>query len=148
VHRTHQSTTYRDPTIRHLEGRGRRRFIDAIYSTTQRSIGRKSEKKRRFKKNSYDNSYTISTPDTHSGASMRKRYSFRRRHHITTKSPSVLRYTLILLKARPTPSDIITLSVYAEARSAQSPFAEQYFDIPSLPQQRKTNNSPPPPYFA
>jgi hypothetical protein len=44
------------------------------------------------------------------------------------KPPSVLRYTLILLKARPTAANISTLSVYAKTRS------------------RRTEETPPPPY--
>ncbi|PVI01986.1 hypothetical protein DM02DRAFT_627189 [Periconia macrospinosa] len=38
----------------------------------------------------------------------------------SSKPPSVLRYTLILLKARPTPSDISTISVYSTTKSAGS----------------------------
>ncbi|KAF1917863.1 hypothetical protein BDU57DRAFT_528386 [Ampelomyces quisqualis] len=44
-------------------------------------------------------------------------------HHPTTKPPSILRYTLILLKARPTSADIATLSAYAEPRNSTSALA-------------------------
>ena len=69
------------------------------------------------------------------------------------KPPSVLRYTLILLKARPTNSDIDTLSYYAETRSApNTPTRKEiagtrYFPASDEKQERKRREeSPPPPY--
>jgi hypothetical protein len=73
---------------------------------------------------------------------------------LTGKAPSVLRYTLILLKARPTPSDIGILSEYAEARSPTTPstsiptfrYEEGYSGSRPRRRERRQIETPPPPY--
>jgi hypothetical protein len=142
-----------------LEEEGER-LSSAIYSTTYSSIRREAyefptahpEASTKLI-SSYDKSYTISALYPTCSPSMRQRHPFHHRRHSTTKPPSVLRYTLTLLKARPTPSDITTLSIYAEARNAPSPHDKWYFNTTltstsSSLQQRKTTDSPPPPYSA
>ncbi|KAF1363801.1 hypothetical protein EJ07DRAFT_151896 [Lizonia empirigonia] len=59
----------------------------------------------------------------------------------STKPPSVLRYTLILLKARPTPTDIAYLCSYTSGHAIAPP------PIPTLNTctPTKTPNPPPPP---
>lgn len=65
------------------------------------------------------------------------------------KPPSIIRYTLILLKARPSVSDIDTISVYAEKRSAASSsvLARSAPEEPDfLILRRDGPQTPPPPY--
>jgi len=67
----------------------------------------------------------------------------------TIKPPSVFRYTLILLKARPSATDINTISVYSHSRSAPPsptlpPYQERERDYFFVPEERA--ETPPPPY--
>ena len=67
----------------------------------------------------------------------------------SSKPPSVFRYTLILLKARPSVSDIDTISIYSEVRSTpSSPIAQTSLREYFLPPENrgKRYETPPPPY--
>ncbi|KAF2443508.1 hypothetical protein P171DRAFT_486239 [Karstenula rhodostoma CBS 690.94] len=68
----------------------------------------------------------------------------------SSKPPSIFRYTLILLKARPSISDIDTISVYSESRStAPSPTAQTTLREYFLVHEERVDErlqTPPPPY--
>ncbi|KAK7185374.1 hypothetical protein DPSP01_012424 [Paraphaeosphaeria sporulosa] len=72
----------------------------------------------------------------------------------SSKPPSIFRYTLILLKARPSVSDIDAISVYSESRSTPpSPTAQhtlrEYFLVVHNEErgdERERVETPPPPY--
>ncbi|KAF2688685.1 hypothetical protein K458DRAFT_384862 [Lentithecium fluviatile CBS 122367] len=69
------------------------------------------------------------------------------------KPPSIFRYTFILLKARPTVTDLGTISVYFESRSvpasptlpAYRERGQDYFVVSEGPTERRFG-TPPPPY--
>lgn len=68
----------------------------------------------------------------------------------SAKPPSIFRYTLILLKARPSRTDLDALSVYSESRSAppsptSGPSRLEYFVVPAV-RARQRIETPPPPY--
>ncbi|KAF9732128.1 hypothetical protein PMIN06_002627 [Paraphaeosphaeria minitans] len=68
------------------------------------------------------------------------------------KPPSIFRYTLILLKARPSISDIDTLSVYSESRTtppsptAQTTLRDYFLDVHTELRGDARVETPPPPY--
>jgi hypothetical protein len=68
----------------------------------------------------------------------------------STKPPSVLRYTLILLKARPTTTDITTISSFTQSRNAPTtPIRETVAGIQYFPADEiKRAETPPPLYEA